>query len=75
MAVTQHTEETSGAIPRTRERGHLRLVEWPAESPAASSRKPAAPAKRAPLDRLYEGGILLLMAATALAALVSFARL
>ena len=75
MATTQRSESTQETAPRIRERGHLSLVEWPTDAPTAPSRKPNAKVQRASLDRLYEGGILLLMAATALAALVSFARL
>lgn len=76
MATMQRIENTQETAPRTTERGHLSLVEWPTDAPlSAPARRPVDPARRRIGDRLYEGGILLLMAATALAALVSFARL
>ncbi len=75
MADTQRIENTQEMAPRARARGHLSLVEWPADAPSAYTPKLTAPARRAPVDRLYEGGIILLMCASALAALASFARL
>lgn len=70
MATTQRVEKTQEMAPRTRARGHLSLVEWNTEAP-----KPTDPVRRTGVDRLYEGGALLLMAATALAVIASFARL
>ena len=74
MATTQHTRNTQETAPRTTARRHLALVEWDEDAPASLPRT-AAPVRRAASDRLYEGGIILLMAATALATLASFARL
>ena len=75
MADTQRIEDTQGMAPKTRARGHLSLVEWSADTSSAYTPKLTAPARRAPVDRLYEGGIILLMFASTLAALASFARL
>lgn len=73
MATTQRRKDRHETAPRITERGHLSLVEWSAD--AAPTRKLTPPPPRASADRLYAGGILLLMLACALAALVSFARL
>lgn len=79
MANTQRIENTQETAPRTRARGHLSLVEWNGEmvqqAPKAAAPKRTDPARRANGDRLYTGGVLLLMAATALAVVASFARL
>lgn len=69
---TQEMKDAQAPIPRTTERGHLALVEWDAlAAPASGGRL----ARRASLDRLYDGGIVLLMLASTLAAIASFARL
>lgn len=77
MATTQRIENTQETVLRTRARGHLSLVEWNADSQATSvpARKLTDPVRRASVDRLYEGGFLLLMVASALAAIASFAHL
>lgn len=79
MANTQRIENTQETAPRTRARGHLSLVEWNGEmvqqAPKAAAPKPTDPIRRTIIDRLYEGGALLLMAATALAVVASFAHL
>jgi len=80
MATTQRIESNNENTqdmrdtpsPRTTRRGHLALVEWKAPAaPAPAGRL----ARRASLDRLYDGGIVLLMLASTLAAIASFARL
>lgn len=71
---TQEMKDTLNPASRTTQRGHLALVEWDALAAPASAERPA-PARRASLDRLYDGGIVLLMLASTLAAIASFARL
>ncbi len=84
MATLQHIEntrrlddanDTQEVTSRTTERGHLALVEWDALAAPAPAGRLAAPVRRASLDRLYDGGIVLLMLASTLAAIASFARL
>jgi len=83
MATTQRLErrleKTQETAPLTRARGHLSLVEWDGEvvqqAPKAAAPKRTNPARRANGDRLYTGGVLLLMAATACAIIASFAHL
>ncbi len=77
MATTQRVEKTQDMAPRTLARGHLSLVEWSAEAeaPKVATPKRSDPVRRTGVDRLYEGGALLLMAATTLAVIASFARL
>jgi len=74
MTITQRAEETQDAAPRTRARGHLSLVEWNAEV-ANPAPKMTDPVRRTLGDRLFEGGVLVLMAATTLAVVASFAHL
>ena len=77
MATMQRVEKTQETAPRTRAHGHLSLVEWNVEAKAPETAAPqqADPMRRTGADRLYTGGVLLLMAAIALAVAASFARL
>ncbi len=81
MATTlrseQRVEKPGETAPRTRARGHLSLVEWngEAETSEPMTSKRTALVRRTGADRLYTGGVLLLMAATALAVVASFVRL
>lgn len=69
---TQEMKDAQAPIFRMTERGHLALVEWDALAVPASGGRLA---RRTSLDRLYDGGIVLLMLASTLAAIASFARL
>ena len=71
---TRDTMDTQNPASRTTQRGHLALIEWDALAAPASAGH-LIPVRRASLDRLYDGGIALLMLASALAAIASFARL
>jgi hypothetical protein len=53
----------------------LSLIEWNAEAPKTDAPQWRDPIRRTTADRLYEGGVLLLMTATALAVIASFAHL
>ena len=79
METMQRLEKTQETAPRTRARGHLSLVEWSGETgeqaPQADVPELTDPFRRTGADRFYTGGILLLMAAIALAVAASFARL
>lgn len=77
MATTQRIEKTREMPSCTRARGHLSLVEWnaEAEAPRAATPKRSDPVRRTGVDRLYEGGALLLMASATLAVIASFAHL
>ena len=75
----ERNEEASCRPLRVKARGHLSLVEWGGETmehaPQADASERADAVRRTGVDRLFEGGVLLLMAATALAVLASFAHL
>ena len=80
MATMQRTENENEntqnmmdtQAPHTTRRRHLALVEWNAlAAPTPAGRL----ARRTSLDRLYDGVIVLLMLASTLAAIASFARL
>ncbi len=77
MAITQRAEQTQEIAPRTRAYGHLSLVEWNVEAEASKAATPKLTdtVRRTLVDRLFEGGVFLLMAATTLAVVVSFAHL
>lgn len=70
-----NTDDAQAAASYTTERGHLALVEWDSLAAPAPAGHLSAPIRRASLDRLYDGGIVLLMLASTLAAIASFARL
>ena len=81
--ATERAEDGDEVRTRTERRvkaqGHLSLVDWtaavPEEAPKTLAPKRAAPARRAAAERIYEWGVLLLMAASACAAIASFAHL
>ncbi len=76
--LEQPQSPPTASQPRTRERGHLLLVDWEGVSPAAPaparSVAKANSLRRTWVDHAYERGSLVLLAVTALGALASLVR-
>jgi len=77
-ALEQPQSPTTASQPRTRERGHLVLVDWEGVSPTAPA--PARttaqtnPLRRTWVDRAFDRGFLVLLAVTALGAAASLVQ-
>ena len=68
MIAMERREETDKAAPRVMARGHLALLDWerPSEEETAmtSLSTQAEPVRHTPFDRLFNGGLILLIVAT-----------
>ncbi len=75
-------QELREAAPRVTARGHLELVNWelpktdlPAQPEAVRVTAPVNPVRRLPIDRVFEGGVLLLLASSVAAVCACLAHL
>ena len=79
MIAMERQEETDNASPRVMARGHLALLDWERpseeESEMTSLSTPAEPVRHTPFDRLFNGGLILLIVATIVAVCACMAHL